>query len=63
MIRFGESCLYSMRGRCFNTAAEPHGRSCPHVGEQFCCAWYNGAIPRVSCTEVVTTIKERKGEK
>ncbi len=49
MIRFGESCLYSMRGRCFNKAAEHHKRPCPHVGEQFCCPWYNGTIPRVSC--------------
>nr|MDO8113372.1 hypothetical protein [Candidatus Sigynarchaeota archaeon] len=46
MIRFGESCLFCMGGRCYNKNTLHYERHCPFIGRQFECKCYNGVVPR-----------------
>ncbi len=48
MMRLGESCMYSLRGKCANQQAPQFNRVCPYVGEQYYCKYYNGVVPRVT---------------
>jgi len=45
MIRIGESCLFSMTGRCYNHRSPHYERHCPFISKQFGCDWYNGNLP------------------
>jgi len=47
-MRLGESCMYSLRGKCTNPRAPQRNRGCPYVGEQYYCKYYSGVIPRVA---------------
>ena len=47
-MRLGESCMYSLRGKCVNSQAPQFKRGCPFVGEQYYCKHYNGVVPRVA---------------
>jgi hypothetical protein len=49
-MRLGESCMYSLRGKCANERAPQHQRGCPYVGEQYYCKHYNGVVPRATGT-------------
>ncbi len=49
-MRLGESCTYSLRGKCANPQAPQSGRGCPFVGEQYYCKHYSGVVPRMAKT-------------
>ncbi len=47
-MRFGESCSFSLNGRCRNPNCPHSGIMCPFRGKQFECNYYNSLEPRIT---------------